>query len=585
MADDSALKVAHDPAAPADERFDAQVDLTKSTGALQQQLIPPEDLMPIFDHINSQYDPLAKGLQSGVVVPFPPKHRGGKNARGGQSVFLDDFQIVAQGSFWDRPGLLGFDSMRHMVDQTPLLAGIVLTRIRQVNRFCRPQMGQDDVGFKICHVDPKIELNPTQQEATQLLQRFMVNCGWETNPRARKRLRRDSFSQFMAKSVRDTLTLDACPIETEFKRDRNLGLDGFYALDGATIRLCTEEGYEGNDEIFALQVIEGNIRTAYTYDDLVYEVRNPRTDIRACGYGYSETEMLIRVVTYLLNAMTYNGTFFDKNSIPRGILNLYGNYSQSDIAIFKRYWNSMVGGIQNAHNLPVMVSKDQESKADFTEIGGQMDEMAFAKWVTFLTSVSCAIYGIAPEEVSMESFATQSKGIGGNDTEEKLVSSNDKGLRPLLGFYEGMMSDFIVQVFSEEYMFKFVGLDQEAEDKRFEMKKLTATLNEGRAAQGMDPIEGPLGDAPLNPNLIAPWMQIEGIGQEEEDFGDPNQAPPAEGEEPPPGEGEEGDDAPPAATDPQPGQEPDFGRGEEAPMAKSLTDADFGLPPIYRFEV
>ena len=27
-----------------------------------------------------------------------------------------------------------------------------------------------------------------------------------------------------------------------------------YAVDGSTIRLCTEDGYEGDDEIFALQV-------------------------------------------------------------------------------------------------------------------------------------------------------------------------------------------------------------------------------------------------------------------------------------------------------------------------------------------
>jgi hypothetical protein len=44
----------------------------------------------------------------------------------------------------------------------------------------------------------------------------------------------------MAKSVRDTLTMDAAPIETEFKRARDLGLDGFYAVDGASVRLCTE---------------------------------------------------------------------------------------------------------------------------------------------------------------------------------------------------------------------------------------------------------------------------------------------------------------------------------------------------------
>src|SRR5690606_737434 len=100
--------------------------------------------------------------------------------------------------------------------------------------------------------------------------------------------------------------MDAAPIETEFKRDRNLGIDGLYAVDGATIRLCTEEGYNGNDEIFALQVVQGQVRSAYTHDDLIYEPRNPRSDVLVAGYGMGEVELLVRVVTGFLNAMTLN---------------------------------------------------------------------------------------------------------------------------------------------------------------------------------------------------------------------------------------------------------------------------------------
>jgi len=107
---------------------------------------------------------------------------------------------------------------------------------------------------------------------------FFMNCGFESNPRQRQRLGRDSFSGFMGRIIRDSLVMDSAPIETEYKSKRALGMDGFYAVDGATIRLCNEDGYEGDDEIFALQVVQGNIRTAYTYDDLIYVPRNARTD-------------------------------------------------------------------------------------------------------------------------------------------------------------------------------------------------------------------------------------------------------------------------------------------------------------------
>lgn len=579
MADETAAAVALNAAAPAAERYDAQVDMHKAGGL--GELIPAENIQPFIDHINDMWEDQRLAKANNVITGPWEKKRGD---RGGQSVFLDEFQIVAQGTYWDRPGLLGFDSMRAMVEQTPILNSIVLTRIRQVLRFCRPQVNPTDAGFRIMHVDPTVELGDAQQQSVQLLQQFMINCGWERDPRKRKRLRRDSFSQFMAKSLRDTLTMDACPIETEFKRDKLLGLDGFYAVDGSSIRLCSEEGYNGDDEVRYVQVIQGNIRTAYTVDDLVYEVRNPRTDVTACGYGYSETEMLIKVVTYLLNTMTFNGSYFDKNSIPRGMLNLVGNYDQADLQAFKRYWNAMCRGIQNAHNMPILVAKDGESKSEFVEIGGQMDEMAYSKWLTWLTAVSCAVYGVAPEEISMESFAASKSSLSGSDTEEKLVSANDKGLRPLLGFYEDLFSDYIVQVFSPEYMFRFAGLDTEDSKQRFEREKLTVTWNEMRGQSGMDPIPGKLGDAPMNPTLLSVWQAETGVGQppqEEEDFGDPDAEGAAGfpgGDGGAPGDDDGGDDG--AAPG---GDEPDFGSpppaaGGEPPVMKALPPSSYGLP-------
>jgi hypothetical protein len=593
---DSAATIAQTAAAPADERHDAQIDMIKSHGiqGLASDLMPSSELQPVIDHIQEMFaeQDMAKAAQGNLIKgPWAaPKPK----IEAGQSVFTDQFQIQMHGGYWDRPGLLGFDQMRSMVEQTPILNSILLTRIRQFNRFCRPQTDLTDVGFRIQHVDPNAELDAEQQQSVALIQRFISNCGWEDDPRTRKRLRRDSFAQFIAKSVRDTLTFDAAPIETVFKRDKRLGLAGFHAVDGASIRLCSEMGYEGDDEIQAVQVVEGTVRTAYTFDDLVYEVRNPRTDIRACGYGYGEPEMLIRVVTYLLNAMTYNGAFFDKNAIPRGFLSIYGNYEQKDLGAFRRYWNSMVRGVDNSHNMPIMVSKDQESGADWTEIGGQMDEMAFAKWLTFLTAISCAIYGTAPEEISMESFAASKSSLSGSDTGEKLVSANDKGFRPLLGFYENTLNDFVINTFSPNYRLQFVGLDVEDGKQRFERAKLGQTWNEFRSQDGLDAIEGPLGDMPMNQAFIQVWSMENDVGQPEqptepgEDFGDPDAADgdgfggaaggdPAGGD---PAEGDAQDGDAPGEDQPKPGDDApaDDGFGDE--MSKALNPEDFGFPVL-----
>lgn len=518
---ETASAVAFLDRAPADERADAQAQLQKShtPRGLSDVLIPPSDVQLVIDHIRSEIEEqeMVKAAGRSNVVPFPSKFKQ-QQSEGMRSLYLDDMQINIQGDYYDRPSSFGFDAMRKMVEHTPILNAVIMTRQRQVQRFCQIS-DETKPGFRIRLKDKDAHASSSQKQTIKQLQNFFLNCGWQSRPRDRMRLKRDSFASFMAKSVRDSLTLDSAPIETEFKRDRAKGMDGFYAIDGATIRLCTEEGYQGADEIFALQVVQGNIRTTYNYDQLIYLPRNPRSDIMVGGYGLAETELLVRVVTGFLNAFTYNTRYFDSNSIPRGMLHLTGNYSDQDLSAFKRMWNAMVKGINNTWALPVMVSKDQESKAAFENFGVEVSEMMFAKWMSFLASLICAIYGIAPDEINFESFSVGKSSLSGDDTEEKLANSRDKGLLPLLSYFSGMFSDFIVSEFSDEFEFEWTGLEQEDKKQKFEEVKLCNTVNELRASRGEDKIEDSWGDAPLNPTLITAWQASEQA--KNDDFGDP----------------------------------------------------------------
>ena len=500
---DIALQTAHNPDAPQDERQDALREA-------QQNVMPSsvKDMMPLVEYIARQQEEQAfyKALRQPNIIPFPSLAVQNKKP-GMQSVWLDDRQVQALGDYYEKPSVMGFDMMRRMVDQTPILSAVIMTRIRQVKRFCRVPEGGKGPGFQIRLKNQTTnKLQKEEQQSIELLQGFFTNCGWETNPRQRARLKRDNFSNFMSKLVRDSLVLDSAPIETEFKRDRSLGLDGFYAVDGATIRLCTEEGYQGDDEIFALQVVQGNLRAAYTYDDLIYVPRNPRSDVLTGGYGMSETELLVNVVTGFLNAMTYNQKYFDSNAIPKGMLHLTGDYSADDINSFKRYWNAMVRGINNQWTLPVMVSKNQESKAAFEKFGVDANEIMFAKWMTFLTSIICAIYGIAPDEINFESFTAGTSSLSGSDTEEKLINSKDKGLRPLLSHFEDLFSDYIVSEFSDKYVFRFSGLDEKDEKQLWAEEQALLTVNEARKARNWDELKEDWGNAPLNQTLMQAWM-------------------------------------------------------------------------------
>jgi Phage portal protein len=516
MSEDNQIKTAFDPSAPADERFDAQSEAFQQHApkALSDLVLPPEDLRPVIDWINNDFEDqaFAKAQQGANVIQFPGGRPQKDKKAGPRSVFLDDLQLLIHGEWYEKPGVLSPESLRTMIQQTPILSAILMTRVRQVGRFARVQEQDRGPGFTFRHADRDHELTASDQKAINELQLFFQHCGFEPDARKRRALKRDCFQHFMAKLVRDSLTLDMTAIETETKRDRKLGVDGLYALDAGTIRLVDEEGYRGDDSIIALQVVNGMVRTAYSAQDLIVECRNPRSDLVIGGYGLSETEILIKVVTGLLNVLNLNSDYFNKNSFPPGVLHLCGNFSNQDLSAFKRYWRAMVnggGGVGSSRfAIPVMTSKDQESKASFEKFGVDVDDMLFGKFVTFLTSIACAVYGMDPAEISFESFSAGRSPLSGSDTEQKLASSMDKGLRPLLSYFEDLFTDYVSSSFGP-WVFRWTGLDEEDEQVREERAKLVLTVNEVRAIEGYEKLDGPLGDAPVNQSLVGPWMQLQ----------------------------------------------------------------------------
>lgn len=587
MSQDAAAAVAFDPSAPSDERTAALSELQQTHMPTSSELLNQAHIGELVEHVNGMYADLALEQQlaksmNDSQVPFPSRSlREGKP--GMHSVQLDELTVSVAGDWLERPGLLGFDSMRSMVEQTPVLGSVINTRVRQVQRFCRVAESGELPGFEIRHIDREHQLTTGERDEKLTLQKFVANCGFESNALRRKVLRRDNFKGFMSKHVRDSLTMDSAGIELEWKRDRSLGIDGFYAVDGSTIRLCSENGYQGDDEIFALQVVNGRICTAYSHMDLIYEPRNPRTDVRACGYGLAEVETLIRVVTGFLNAMTYNSKGFDSNSIPKGILTLIGNYQQSDIAAFKRMWNAQVLGVQNSWKLPVMVSKEKDASAQFTGLGNEFNEMHFSKWMTFLTSIICAIYGMSPAEINFDAFSSgNTSALGGSDTAEKLAASKDSGLYPLLTHCGDLMSDFIVSQFGDQWCFRWTGLEPDDADKRHELKKAVSTQNEVRAELGMVEHPEPLiGGAPLDSTAMGLYQQLKQseIGPPPDMGGEPG-APGAAGGPETPGAAEGADfgadsSGPGAGSFGDEGDE-GFGHAKTGSFGKSPGETDFG---------
>lgn len=368
---------------------------------------------------------------------------------------------------------LSFGLLRRM-SRTPLIRSIIGTRQAQISAFARPQSDRFEPGFiirkkKDYYSEEEVELTSADKAERKRLTEFLLLGGEKKH-----KWHGDNFEMFLKKIVEDSLTLDQATFEVIRNR---IGLPVKYlATDGATMRVATtydEEKYDGSQGVRKhgylpsyVQLIDGEVKAEYYPWELCFGVRNMSTDIYRNGYGRSELEDLIEIVTYMLSADTYNGKFFTQGSNPKGIIKISGNINTNRLAEFRQQWQSMVAGVMNAHKVPVLES----DKMEWIDLQKNNTDMQFEQWQEYLLKVACSVYKISPEEIG---FATSGAG-GGNamfesGTEARLKYSRDKGLIPLLKQIEYWINHWLIEPMNEDFEFAFVGYDADSKANELEL--------------------------------------------------------------------------------------------------------------------
>ena len=115
--------------------------------------------------------------------------------------------------------------------------------------------------------------------------------------------------------------------------------------------------------------------------------------------------------------------------------------------------------------------------------------------------------------------------MGDGNPMERVVQSQDKGLKPLLTFLAGLMNEYIISRIDPDFEFEFVGLNvnSEKDELALDERKVThyQTINEIRAGHDMEPIpdlenvKSP-GDLILNTDILNLWGSIAQRGHEQD---------------------------------------------------------------------
>ena len=420
-----------------------------------------------------------------------------------------------------RPIGLDWLQLREVVRRSVLIELIINTRIAQMRRFTRPSRFEWQPGYRITFADPNRQVKDTDQARFHLLSQFLQNCGMTQKPSERRRFRRDDLKDFVAKHLRDSLSMDAAPIELVPTLDGRL--HGFVAVDAARVLLTDptyglfDTGYELPAElnelaglhipdpadVFAVRVVDSQVTAQYTHDKLLYPIRNPDTDELRYGYGSPEPERILKIQTGFLDALNYNMRGLTDNSVPPGVMVLWGQFQDDDMQFMQEEWLSGMAGSSNRHRLPVLAVKDkQQGGVDFVSTGTPVSDVTYAKWITLTVALTAASYLIDPSEFSFESYsAGGASTLSGDDTEEKLASSKDKGLHSLVDFTFDTLNE-VLQELDPEVQVEATGLTL-SKKEALELDDKLGRWGETRAAYGRsnEGIPDELLEMPLNPTL------------------------------------------------------------------------------------
>lgn len=452
-----------------------------------------------------------------------------------KAFFIDPLEFNANLGYKDKPFSLTYTTLQRM-SKTPIINSIIKTRKNQVADFAEPQENKYSTGFVI-RKKPKFgieqKMDNKDKKIAFAITDFILKGGnvsqWE----------HDDFDTFIRKIVDDSLTYDQMTFE--LIRNRRGQLESFMATDAATFRMADSYFDKDYDNVFfqrnganvwqdrndygpkvhgyypAYVQVYQNVKVNEFYPwELCFGVRNPSTSIHANGYGCSELEELINVVTSMLWGDEYNRRFFSQGSAPKGLLRIKGTNNEAALQQFKQQWQSMITGVMQAWKTPVV-----EADVDWIDLQKNNRDMEYSSWMEYLIKLACAIYSIDPSEIGWD--ISRSSGNGGlfeGGQEQRLKHSKDKGLYPFLKFIQRKINKYIIEQINPDFELVFVGLNGLTieEELKMDIDKVNSfmTVNEAREKYEMKPLEG--GDAPNNATFVqnknASMMAQQGQGME-----------------------------------------------------------------------
>lgn len=314
---------------------------------------------------------------------------------------------------------VGFDTLRGLADGYDLLRLVIETRKDQIEAF----------DWEIVPYEKKANAEALKGEikrVTDFLQMPDKEHDWP---------------QWLRMQVEDMLVIDAIAVYPRMNRGGELY--GFELIDPATlVRKIDDMGRTPLPPDPAYQqVLKGIPAADYSADQLIYTMRNPRTNRI---YGYSPVEQVMMTVNIAIRRQLSQLDAYTQGNIPEAIAQVPETWTMQQITEFQTWWDSVLeGNTKERRKMKFVPSLDNIVFPKEMVLKDQYDE--------WLARIICFAFSTTPSALIQQ--------VNRASGEQMADTAKEEGLMPLLKFLEGHMTRMIRRYLKAEgvrFRFKVV---------------------------------------------------------------------------------------------------------------------------------
>lgn len=455
---------------------------------------------------------------------------------GGRALLTDPYYDHAAHNYYlakSKISRIANRTLREISMRDWLVNAILQIRCDTVLRFSRPQHKRYDMGYKFTKINSHEPMTQEDLENIQMLEDYVYHCGrTQGTPRGEEML----FGEFLKLVTWDILSIGHAAVEKVLTRKG--GLHRFRPLPSETVyrvnpgvnkdtlksqaktamalyhRKKSDNDPTGDAPInepdidyfkYVQQSVDMRALNVFGDEDMVFKLFNPKNFPDSNGYAISMVEQAIIMVTNHLNVESYNANYFTHGYAARGILHLKGTVTQNTLSSFRRQFYNTISGSNNAWRTPIVAGLDD---VQWIPMSGSAREMEYINFNSHVMRSICAQFQIDPIELGLD-YLTTANGRASQGKESgqfKITYSRERGLLPILFFFEDLINQDVIPALDKElatkYQFKFVGYTDETPQTDISLRQaqmtVFATMNDLLKNEDKKPIDHPVADLPLN---------------------------------------------------------------------------------------